>query len=705
MSLAILVTLLGASTASATSYTWLPTAGGVWTTTSNWSPSGTPGAGDTVTIGAQTGNITGVPTVSLSGLSVNGSCTLAAGTAGNTITVTSAFLVSAGTLTMSGENLTLSSAATGTIDTTVAMNSGTTFNDAGTLVIGASGVLNGAGGFTLASGATLEIGSATGISGNITATGTKSFSTAANYTFNGTAAQVTSTTMPATVNSLTIANSAGVTLTQAATVSGALTVSSGTFTVGAYALTVTGGTSVSGTLAITSTTGAKKFGAVTVNSGGTWTNSANKAVSISGNLANSGSFTAGSGVYTLSGSSMTITGTISIPKLTVTGSYQNTGTLTVGTALAGTGTLTQGANATLNIGGTLAITTLTATASPNWVDYTGVAQTVKAVTYYTLIFSGSGAKTMATGTAVSGDLSIAPTGTATASVGAGLNLSVGTLTLGGVTQVAGTWGSTTATGAAHHNNTYFAATTGYVTVTSGATKLVYTTVPSTGTAGTAFSVTVQSQDAYGNPADVSSATTITLSKTTGGGSLSGTLTGTIASGANSVTISTPVYSKADTMTLTATATAGMTGLTRKWNCRAVLQRAHDRFLRAPTLPPEGGVPVGCGTPPSGGSEEFCRAPFCSAFGRAFGSVEGRFDIRPLAGHSLAMKSEIIFEVTDAEEGGYCASALGYGITTQAETVEELRSMVREAVDCYFDDPSLAPKIIRLHFVRDEVLAR
>jgi predicted RNase H-like HicB family nuclease len=70
-----------------------------------------------------------------------------------------------------------------------------------------------------------------------------------------------------------------------------------------------------------------------------------------------------------------------------------------------------------------------------------------------------------------------------------------------------------------------------------------------------------------------------------------------------------------------------------------------------------------------------------------------------------MKSEIIFEVTEAEEGGYCASALGYGISTQGETIEELRSMVRDAVECYFDDPSQAPKIIRLHFVRDEVLAR
>ena len=69
-----------------------------------------------------------------------------------------------------------------------------------------------------------------------------------------------------------------------------------------------------------------------------------------------------------------------------------------------------------------------------------------------------------------------------------------------------------------------------------------------------------------------------------------------------------------------------------------------------------------------------------------------------------MATEIIFEVTEADEGGYCASALGFGINTQGETVEELRQMVREAVECYFDNPEEAPKIIRLHFVRDEVLA-
>jgi hypothetical protein len=72
-------------------------------------------------------------------------------------------------------------------------------------------------------------------------------------------------------------------------------------------------------------------------------------------------------------------------------------------------------------------------------------------------------------------------------------------------------------------------------------------------------VTVQSQDANGNPSGPTSKTTITLSNASGGGTLSGTLTGTISTCGNSATISTPVYSKSDTMTLTAT--AGETSLT------------------------------------------------------------------------------------------------------------------------------------------------
>ena len=68
-------------------------------------------------------------------------------------------------------------------------------------------------------------------------------------------------------------------------------------------------------------------------------------------------------------------------------------------------------------------------------------------------------------------------------------------------------------------------------------------------------------------------------------------------------------------------------------------------------------------------------------------------------------SEIIFEVSEDEvDGGFSASALGYGIHTQGDTIEELRDNVKEAVDCYFDETMTRPALVRLHFVRDEVLA-
>ena len=70
-------------------------------------------------------------------------------------------------------------------------------------------------------------------------------------------------------------------------------------------------------------------------------------------------------------------------------------------------------------------------------------------------------------------------------------------------------------------------------------------------------------------------------------------------------------------------------------------------------------------------------------------------------------SEIIFEVTEDEvDGGYVATALGHAIATQGETLEELRDMVRDAVQCHFGDGAVGdmPRVLRLHFVRDEVLA-
>lgn len=65
--------------------------------------------------------------------------------------------------------------------------------------------------------------------------------------------------------------------------------------------------------------------------------------------------------------------------------------------------------------------------------------------------------------------------------------------------------------------------------------------------------------------------------------------------------------------------------------------------------------------------------------------------------------EIIFLVEDAVEGGYTARALGESIFTEGETVDELRSNIRDAVECHFDEGS-KPKMIRLHFVSQEVMA-
>ena len=66
------------------------------------------------------------------------------------------------------------------------------------------------------------------------------------------------------------------------------------------------------------------------------------------------------------------------------------------------------------------------------------------------------------------------------------------------------------------------------------------------------------------------------------------------------------------------------------------------------------------------------------------------------------ESEIIFSVQESPEGGYEARALGYSIFTQADSMDELRRNVREAVHCHFDEAK-APSVIRLHTVKDEVI--
>jgi hypothetical protein len=67
------------------------------------------------------------------------------------------------------------------------------------------------------------------------------------------------------------------------------------------------------------------------------------------------------------------------------------------------------------------------------------------------------------------------------------------------------------------------------------------------------------------------------------------------------------------------------------------------------------------------------------------------------------ETEIIFSVLESPEGGYEARALGYSIFTQADSMDELKLNVREAVRSHFDEGT-APPVIRLHTVKDEVIS-
>ncbi len=66
-------------------------------------------------------------------------------------------------------------------------------------------------------------------------------------------------------------------------------------------------------------------------------------------------------------------------------------------------------------------------------------------------------------------------------------------------------------------------------------------------------------------------------------------------------------------------------------------------------------------------------------------------------------NELIMMVEEAPESGYIARALGASIFTEADTLDELREQVRDAVRCHYEE-GLAPKIVRLHFIREEVIA-
>ncbi|MEN6473902.1 MAG: hypothetical protein ABFD81_07815 [Syntrophaceae bacterium] len=289
---------------------------------------------------------------------------------------------------------------------------------------------------TINSGATLTMDGAYGltVSGNWTNNGGTFTPSTSTVTFGG-ASQTIGGSGSTTFYNVSTSGSATISTGIATTISGNLSIGDGTtFTAAGYALSVTGTTTVgggtNGSLVISSATGAKLFtGLVTIAAGGTWNNSGNSAIEFRGGITNNGTCTAGSGIQSFTTNSQALSGTFSIPSVTVTGvTLTNNNTLTVSTALSGTGGLTQAASATLNIGGTSGITTLTATNIGNTVNYSGAAQTIHSNNYYHLTLSGSGTNVLQTGTtAISGNLTLS--GTVSTSAVVGLTIG-GTVILG-----------------------------------------------------------------------------------------------------------------------------------------------------------------------------------------------------------------------------------------------------------------------------------
>ena len=338
------------------------------------------------------------------------------------------------------------------------------------------------GNVTISAG-TFTAGSSTLVSGNFANNGTFTAGSGTITFFGST--QTISGTSPTTFNHVILGGTSNTIIGAGTTINGDLLINDGTtFTAGGFNLTVLGkttvGTGVSGNLTVSSTAGSKIFtGLVSVMQGGTWDNSVGENIRFSGGLSNSGTFTAGAGTYTFDTNSQALFGSISIPTVSVPIiTLTNNGIFSVTSSLSGSGGLTQVSGATLNLGGTFSITTLSGSASGNTINYSGGAQTIKNINYFNLGLSGSGTKTLQSGTtSISGNLSL--TGSVSTSTVIGLTIG-GNLAIGDGTSFTATGSDLNVTGTTTIGNgssgSFFITSTagtktffGLVTVSAGAT--------------------------------------------------------------------------------------------------------------------------------------------------------------------------------------------------------------------------------------------
>ncbi|MCF7831801.1 MAG: peptidoglycan-binding protein [Candidatus Pacebacteria bacterium] len=444
---------------------------GNWTDTATWGGQSVPVAGDDVTINTDIVVIVDTA-VEATSISINDPVAAANGITvetGGSITLTGALTFSGSsstahsTVAVESGSLTAASIAiadgAGTGDSIVSVGTGGTVTSSGDITF--TGTFSD---MHLVATGTGEI-VMSGTTGTIGTGGTVSLASGSTVSFTGTGAQ----TVPVYAYGNIIINKSGGTATLFGDtwLGGSLTISAGTFDTGTHGFDVTSLTTIADGATLIHGTGHKiQNGNLVIDEGGTWTETGEATVQFLGHVTNNGTFTANTGLHTFGTFPRTINGTLSIPNVTFTGDYTNNGTFTVGTSLAGTHTLTNGATGILNIGGTSTITTLTASAAGNTVNYTGAGQTIKIPTgddYDTLTLGGSGTKTIASGINVAGDLTIEDNVRANVTGASTANK----LYLDGDLQFVGIWGSN-ASDAQFKNNNFFSGT-GTVTTADGTT--------------------------------------------------------------------------------------------------------------------------------------------------------------------------------------------------------------------------------------------
>ena len=184
--------------------------------------------------------------------------------------------------------------------------------------------------------------------------------------------------------------------------------------VGSKNLTVNTSTSLNGSLNLNDASATVALRHVYVKAGGTFNNTANDDVSISGDFSNfGGTLVLGTGNYTLSGNGFQFSGIINIANMIITGNYFNAGTLTITNSLSGSGTLNNNAAGIININTSTAPSTSTLNfgVSGNTVNYALAGnQTLRNTTYHHLNLSTSGTKNFPSGTiSINGNLTISGT--------------------------------------------------------------------------------------------------------------------------------------------------------------------------------------------------------------------------------------------------------------------------------------------------------